>query len=325
MQERKVWSSMGPPPWESLAALEEEPPSPLKRLISRSMRRRLMVMPSSSIETAASTSCGWNAWSAVRTRLTSSAPSAGTLRTTLKALARPSESMMEAFEVVEMMRSFLPSGGRRLTSTSRAWSTALLKRGPMSTYSRMRSMSSRTTAERVDLYASLKTLESIATLAASVMPTIASALTSLTNGKPLSRATVAASAVVPHPFAPSSIIVSSGVRSDTRTCSTSVRAVDRSVSSLGPYGMTPPTQHRSSSSVLAPNAGFTSSSAASKSSIETLMFSSSIGAPRLEMSTWRVSAKEVALRTKPSSSAPLKFFVRSASAERFTSAPRNWF
>jgi len=42
------------------------------------------------------------------------------------------------------------------------------------------------------------------------------------------------------------------------------------------------------------------------------MLSSSMGLLRLDTSTCRLSAKDVALFTSPSSSAPLKFFVRAA-------------
>ncbi len=41
------------------------------------------------------------------------------------------------------------------------------------------------------------------------------------------------------------------------------------------------------------------------------------------MPTWRLSAKEVALFTRPSISAPEKFLVRAASSARSTSRPRN--
>ena len=42
------------------------------------------------------------------------------------------------------------------------------------------------------------------------------------------------------------------------------------------------------------------------------MLSSSMGLLRFDTSTWRLSANETALLTSPSSSAPLKFFVRAA-------------
>ena len=54
----------------------------------------------------------------------------------------------------------------------------------------------------------------------------------------------------------------------------------------------------------------------------TLMLSSSMGLDRSFTSTWRFRAKEVALLTSPSISAPLKFFVRAAGTAP-TSMPQN--
>mmetsp|Transcript_9598 Transcript_9598/g.19890 ORF Transcript_9598/g.19890 Transcript_9598/m.19890 type:complete len:263 (-) Transcript_9598:499-1287(-) len=88
--------------------------------------------------------------------------------------------------------------------------------------------------------------------------------------------------------------------------------------------MMPFRRHRSRLSTAAPNAGFTSSSAASKSAIVTLMFSSRIWAERSLTSSWRLRAKEVADLTSPSISAPLKFLVMAASSSTRTSRPRNW-
>mmetsp|Transcript_2610 Transcript_2610/g.9462 ORF Transcript_2610/g.9462 Transcript_2610/m.9462 type:complete len:235 (-) Transcript_2610:740-1444(-) len=68
----------------------------------------------------------------------------------------------------------------------------------------------------------------------------------------------------------------------------------------------------------------TSRSARSKSCPQTLSVDSSRGAPRSSTLTWRFSAKDVALLTRPSSSAPLKFFVLLASQSRSTSEAKNW-
>mmetsp|Transcript_5408 Transcript_5408/g.18801 ORF Transcript_5408/g.18801 Transcript_5408/m.18801 type:complete len:372 (+) Transcript_5408:694-1809(+) len=152
-----------------------------------------------------------------------------------------------------------------------------------------------------------------------------SALSSLTKGKSLSSASVAASAVLPVPAAPSRRHAMSGVLSLTRTCSTSALHVVMRCASLGPCGMMPLMRHLSSTSVLAPKAGCTSVSASSKSAMVTFMLSSSSGALMSEMSTCRDSAKDVALFTRPSISAPEKFFVRCASQSRSTSGLRNSF
>ena len=86
--------------------------------------------------------------------------------------------------------------------------------------------------------------------------------------------------------------------------------------------MTPWILWRSRASLSTPKAGFTSSMAFSKSVISTLRFSSSIGAERSFTSTCLFSAKEDALLTRPSISAPLKFLVISASLARSTSLPK---
>jgi len=52
---------------------------------------------------------------------------------------------------------------------------------------------------------------------------------------------------------------------------------------------------------------------------------SSMGALKSFTSTWRLSAKLLADLTSPSISAPLKFFVISASLARSTSLPRKEF
>lgn len=54
----------------------------------------------------------------------------------------------------------------------------------------------------------------------------------------------------------------------------------------------------------------------------TLIASSSMGLLRSVTSTWRLSANDTALFTRPSISAPLKFLVRAASSARSTSLPR---
>eukprot|EP00982_Pelagococcus_subviridis_P015043 31376-Pelagococcus_subviridis.AAC.2 len=120
-----------------------------------------------------------------------------------------------------MTRSFFPSGGWRFSRMSNACKTTLLNRGPMATYSRSRSMSSRTMSDSGDLYASSKTLANAWHFPISDCPTIVSALTSFVNGNSLPIASVAASAVFPDPAAPSRRHVNIGVLGETRTCSTS--------------------------------------------------------------------------------------------------------
>mmetsp|Transcript_18438 Transcript_18438/g.48131 ORF Transcript_18438/g.48131 Transcript_18438/m.48131 type:complete len:280 (-) Transcript_18438:868-1707(-) len=89
--------------------------------------------------------------------------------------------------------------------------------------------------------------------------------------------------------------------------------------------MMPFRRYVSSEALSEPNAGFTSSSAASKSCIDTLRLSSSMGLLRSATSTCRCSANETALFTSPSISAPEKFFVRSAKLMISTSFPRKEF
>mmetsp|Transcript_38179 Transcript_38179/g.73222 ORF Transcript_38179/g.73222 Transcript_38179/m.73222 type:complete len:244 (+) Transcript_38179:840-1571(+) len=98
-----------------------------------------------------------------------------------------------------------------------------------------------------------------------------------------------------------------------------MRCVNRS-----PYGRMPLRRRRSNESTAAPNAGLTSFSADLKSAMVILMFSSLISADKLDTSTWRLSAKDTALFTRPSISAPLKFLVSAASSPTSTPRSRNW-
>mmetsp|Transcript_13626 Transcript_13626/g.23341 ORF Transcript_13626/g.23341 Transcript_13626/m.23341 type:complete len:202 (-) Transcript_13626:1947-2552(-) len=111
-----------------------------------------------SAATALSRSAPLNELSSVRTVRTSEGPRLVTERGMLKAESRSMVSRIEAQEVVPMMSSFFPLGGALLTMTRRVWRTRLENRGPIATYSRRRSMSSRTMTLRGDLAASSNVL-----------------------------------------------------------------------------------------------------------------------------------------------------------------------
>ena len=153
---------------------------------------------------------------------------------------------MPGLDVVARMSSRRPFGGRLVNRTSSACRTALEKRGPIGPQSAAsatlsptdapirRSIESTTTTLSIDLYASVKILLMYATFCASPKPTMSlggvrraarsrthSGATSLMNGAPEAMAMVAASAVLPAPAGPWTSTLTSGVRSELRTCSTS--------------------------------------------------------------------------------------------------------
>mmetsp|Transcript_17439 Transcript_17439/g.48458 ORF Transcript_17439/g.48458 Transcript_17439/m.48458 type:complete len:240 (-) Transcript_17439:1086-1805(-) len=145
------------------------------------------------------------------------------------------------------------------------------------------------------------------------------------KGNSDSMAVVAAMALLPEPAGPSSRQVSSGVLSLLCTCFTSVRMVFIMRSNAPPHEIMPCTRYSCNASVAAPKAGFTSSKACSKSDMVTLMFSSSSGLCKSSKSTCLFSAYATASLTRPSISAPLKFFVSSASRSKATSRARKEF
>mmetsp|Transcript_22607 Transcript_22607/g.55847 ORF Transcript_22607/g.55847 Transcript_22607/m.55847 type:complete len:334 (+) Transcript_22607:966-1967(+) len=110
----------------------------------------------------------------------------------------------------------LPVLGCFLRHVSSVCSTGLEKRGPIRTYSRSRSRSSRRTSESGDLCASSKTLTIMDALPASDMPTHELGEMSFTKGNSESSARRAAIAVLPEPDSPSSSIDSKLVCSDRR-------------------------------------------------------------------------------------------------------------
>mmetsp|Transcript_23273 Transcript_23273/g.59477 ORF Transcript_23273/g.59477 Transcript_23273/m.59477 type:complete len:408 (-) Transcript_23273:1022-2245(-) len=278
-----------------------------------------------SASTASGMSARLNTSSDRTTRTTSSTRSEGTCSDTLNTSDSPMDSMTSPADDVPMTSSFLPGGGMRLIITSSVCSTTLEKRGPMATYSSRRSMSSRMMTDSGERYASSNTRVIWLLLVCSAYPTRLSGEMTLTKGNSDSMATVAAMALLPDPTGPSSTHVSSGVLSLFWTWRTSVRSVCMMWSNASPHEMMPCTRYSSSVSVAVPNAGFTSSSARSKSAMVTLMLSSSSGLCRSLKSTCLLSAYAVASLTRPSISAPLKFLVTSARCCRSTSREMNEF
>mmetsp|Transcript_11995 Transcript_11995/g.34661 ORF Transcript_11995/g.34661 Transcript_11995/m.34661 type:complete len:256 (+) Transcript_11995:458-1225(+) len=181
----------------------------------------------------------------------------------------------------------------------------------------MRSMSSMKINDSGLLYESMNDLWMIWHLDDSEWPIISSAEIMRINGKPESTASFAARAVFPDADSPCSRTLISGVRSLTRTCSTRRCMVAMRLSKPCPYG-TIPLRYRAFSSVdLAPNLGSTSCNARSKSANCSMRLFVSGALPRFLTSTQRVSAYDDAAFTKPSISAPEKFFVFSATYGNF--------
>jgi hypothetical protein len=82
--------------------------------------------------------------------------------------------------------------------------------------------------------------------------------------------------------------------------------------------MSPLGAQRANSFSVTPKAGRTSRRAASKWSGPIATWVGSLGFVTFAGSTFSLSAKEVAALTRPSISAPVKFFVRFASSPRST-------
>mmetsp|Transcript_35534 Transcript_35534/g.98290 ORF Transcript_35534/g.98290 Transcript_35534/m.98290 type:complete len:317 (-) Transcript_35534:575-1525(-) len=217
----------------------------------------------------------------------------------------------------------LPVLGCFLRHVSSVCSTGLEKRGPIRTYSRSRSRSSRRTSESGDLCASSKTLTIMDALPASDMPTHELGEMSFTKGNSESSARRAAIAVLPEPDSPSSSIDSKLVCSDRCICAINSPAEAISSRCARPYSIMPPRTQMVRSSCETPNAGFTSLSAKSKSAIISSMSSSlPVFMPPDSAVTCLWKAKLDADLTRPSISAPEKFLVDAASVGSETSLPR---
>mmetsp|Transcript_18910 Transcript_18910/g.40196 ORF Transcript_18910/g.40196 Transcript_18910/m.40196 type:complete len:203 (+) Transcript_18910:697-1305(+) len=193
----------------------------------------------------------------------------------------------------------------------------------MRTYSSRRSKSSMTTILSGDLCASSKTLAIIAALPTSLTPMTELGEMSFTKGKSDWRASVAATAVLPEPDSPSIRTERSDVCSERCTCLISSDAEFINSRCARPYSIMPPRTQMLKSSELMPNAGFTSPSARSKSAILSSMSSSlPVFMPPDSAVTCLWNAKEAALFTSPSISAPEKFLVSVARVGKCTSLAR---
>lgn len=135
------------------------PPPPPCLAISSSMNSFLIGVSESKSATAESSSCAWNVSSCDNTALASVDASNGQCRVTLKTLKRPMAPNTSGRDVVPMTSNFLPGGGALFKRISKACSTTLENRGPIATYSRRRSISSKTIRLNGLLYASSKTLD----------------------------------------------------------------------------------------------------------------------------------------------------------------------
>mmetsp|Transcript_47264 Transcript_47264/g.113386 ORF Transcript_47264/g.113386 Transcript_47264/m.113386 type:complete len:281 (-) Transcript_47264:775-1617(-) len=182
----------------------------------------------------------------------------GTCSETLKTSSSSSCSSTEAEEEVPMTTSLWPTLGAFLTQTSSVCSTTLLKRGPMRTYSSSRSRSSSTMRDIGLLCASSKVLAMSCALLCSPMPIMLLGETSLQKALLLSRASCAASAVLPVPGGPSSMTDSSEVTLEECSCEMRLVAVATSRVQASLAGRMPPRTHACRSSLLTPKAGMTS-------------------------------------------------------------------